>query len=194
MVNGDFISDSQIKDILTYIKGLNHGDMLRMMFFCSINGMRSINFAYLQLKDIYNPDGSVKNVIDLGKDKNKGKFAAQYYVNKQFKKEFEVYHEYLKKKYGDKLQSDTYLFTSQKMNKPFNRVSISRIFHDIYNKFGIHGASHLGRHMFITKLINNGTNPFLVKTLVNHRNIQTTQRYYNHNPQQLMNAVELAKI
>ena len=194
MVNHNFVSDSQIKDILTYITGLKHSKQIRMMFFCSLNGMRSINFAYLQVKEVYTLDGKVKDSIELNQEKNKGKFAAQYYVNKQFKKELEYYYEYLKEKYGERLGQETYLFTSQKLNKPFNRPSISRIFHNIYHKFGIQGASHMGRHIYITKLIDAGINPFLVKTLVNHKNIQTTQHYYNHNPQQLLNAVEMVKI
>ena len=169
MINKEYVSDAKLKKIMTYINGMNHSEMIRMMFFCSMNGMRCINFRCLQIKDVFNNDGSVKNVIELASCKNKGKFGAQYYVNNQFKKEFETYYEYMKTKYGENLTPDTYLFTSQKMGKPFNRVSICRIFHDIYNNFGIEGASHLGRHMFITKMINNGVNPFLVKTLANHK-------------------------
>lgn len=194
MVNKAYVKDSKLKDILAYIKGINHSEQIRMMFFCSLNGLRCINFRCLQVKDVFNTDGTAKDVIDLNSDKNKGKFSAKYYVNNQFKKELESYYGYMTAKYADKLNADTYLFTSQKMNKPFNRVSICRIFSNIYKKFGIHGASHLGRHMFITKMINNGINPFLVKQLVNHRNIQTTQRYYNSNPVQLLNAVETARI
>lgn len=194
MVNKEFVKDAKLKDILSYIKGINHSEMIRMMFFCSLNGLRCINFRCLQVKDVFNGDGSVKDVIDLSSSKNKGKFSAQYYVNEQFQKELKAYHKYLTAKYGDKLDAETYLFTSQKMNKPFNRVSICRIFSNIYKKFGIHGASHLGRHMFITKMINSGVNPFLVKQLVNHRNIQTTQRYYNSDINLLKNAVETARI
>ena len=194
MVNKEYVKDAKLKDIMTYIKGLNHSEMIRMMFFCSMNGMRSINFRCLQVKDVFDCDGYVKDVIELESCKNKGKFGAKYYVNNQFKKELESYYEYMKTKHGENLNQDTYLFTSQKMKRPFNRVSICRIFHEIYAKFGIHGASHLGRHMFITKMINNGVNPFLVKTLVNHKNIQTTQRYYNTDANLLLNAVELARI
>ncbi|MBR6685502.1 MAG: tyrosine-type recombinase/integrase [Alphaproteobacteria bacterium] len=194
MVNKEFVKDSKLKDILAYIKGINHSEQIRMMFFCSLNGLRCINFRCLQVKDVFNADGTAKDVIDLSCDKNKGKFSAKYYINNQFRRELENYFKYLTAKYGEKLDGNTYLFTSQKQNKPFNRVSICRIFSTIYQKFGIHGASHLGRHMFITKMINNGINPFLVKQLVNHRNIQTTQRYYNTNPVQLLNAVETAKI
>lgn len=194
MVNKAYVKDSKLKDILAYIKGINHSEQIRMMFFCSLNGLRCINFRCLQVKDVFNTDGTAKDVIDLNSDKNKGKFSAKYYINNQFRRELENYFKYLTTKYGEKLDGNTYLFTSQKQNKPFNRVSICRIFSTIYQKFGIHGASHLGRHMFITKMINNGINPFLVKQLVNHRNIQTTQRYYNTNPAQLLNAVETARI
>ncbi|MFR4114486.1 MAG: hypothetical protein ACLUQJ_01105 [Alphaproteobacteria bacterium] len=52
MTNGEFVDDKKIKDILTYISGMKHAEQIRMMFLCSLNGMRSINFAYLQVKDV----------------------------------------------------------------------------------------------------------------------------------------------
>lgn len=193
MINNEYVSEEKIKDILSYIKGMKHSEMLRLLFIASLNGLRSINFRYLQVKDVYNQDGSVKDSIVLDSSKNKGRYKCRYFINKQFKKELEIYYSYLQSKYGDKLEENTYLFTSQKLNKPFNRTSICRIFHTIYKKFGINGSSHLGRHLFISRLINNGINPFVVKELVNHRNIQTTNRYYIHDQQQLLNAVESVK-
>ena len=53
MVNDVFVDDKKIKDILTYISGMKHAEQIRMMFLCSLNGMRSINFCYLQVKDVY---------------------------------------------------------------------------------------------------------------------------------------------
>jgi len=87
MVNQVFIDDKKIKDILTYIQGMRHAPMIRMMFLCSLNGMRSINFTYLQVGDVYTPDLKVKDVICLDKDKNKGKFGCSYYLNTQMKKD-----------------------------------------------------------------------------------------------------------
>ena len=52
MTNGEFVDDKKIKDILTYISGMKHAEQIRMMFLCSLNGMRSLNFAYLQVKDV----------------------------------------------------------------------------------------------------------------------------------------------
>ena len=189
MVNQVFIDDKKIKDILTYIQGMRHAEMIRMMFLCSLNGMRSINFAYLQVGDVYTPDLKVKDVICLDKDKNKGKFGCSYYLNTQMKKEFKEYLNYLKTK-NEEISPEIYLFTSQKLGKPFNRVSISRLFSNIYKKFAIEGASHLGRHLFVSRLINAGTNNCLVQKLANHRNVATTQRYFNYNEKMLSNAVE----
>ena len=44
------------------------------------------------------------------------------------------------------------------------------------------------------KLVNSGVNICLVQKLANHRNIGTTQRYFNYNSQMLSNAVESLKI
>ena len=65
MINQTYIDDKKVKDILTYISAMRHAEQIRMMFLCSLNGMRSINFCYLQIKDVYNPDLSVKDVICL---------------------------------------------------------------------------------------------------------------------------------
>ena len=181
MTNDVFVDDKKIKDILNFIKSMKHAEQIRMMFLCSLNGMRSINFAYLQIKDIFTDDLKIKDVICLDYDKNKGKNKCEYYMNSQLKKEFCEYLKHLQAKWGDRLSPETYLFTSQKLNKPYNRVSISRLFSSIYRKFNIKGASHLGRHLFVSKLVNSGVNICLVQKLANHRNISTTQHYFNYN-------------
>ena len=61
MVNQIFVDDRKIKDILTYISGMRHAEQIRMMFLCSLNGMRSVNFACLQVGDVYTPDFKVKD-------------------------------------------------------------------------------------------------------------------------------------
>lgn len=173
---------------------MKHAEQIRMMFLCSLNGLRSINFTYLQIKDCYTEQLKPKDVINLNYDKNKGKHSCSYFLNSQMKKELADYLKYLQGKLGEKLTPDTYLFTSQKLNKPYNRVSISRLFSSIYSKFGIKGASHLGRHLFVSKLVNAGVNICLVQKLANHRNIGTTQHYFNYNEKMLANAVENVKI
>ena len=125
--------------------------------------MRSINFCYLQVKDVYTETLKVKDAICLDYDKNKGKNKCSYYLNSQIKKEFAEYLKYLQQTRSN-LNQESYLFTSQKQNKPYNRVSISRLFSSIYRKFSIKGASHLGRHLFVSKLVNSGVNICLSKS------------------------------
>lgn len=194
MTNSEFVDDKKIKDIMLYIKSMKHAEQIRMMFMCSLNGLRSINFAYLQVKDCYTDQLKPKDVINLDYDKNKGKHSCSYFMNSQMKRELADYLSYLQQKWGERLSPETYLFTSQKMNKPYNRVSISRLFAGVYRKFGIKGASHLGRHLFVSKLVNAGVNICLVQKLVNHRNIATTQRYFNYSEKMLMNAVENVRV
>ena len=194
MTNGEFVDDKKIKDILTYIKSMKHAEQIRMMFLFSLNGLRSINFTYLHVKDCYTDQLKPKDVISLNNAKHKGKHACEYFMNSQMKTELGDYLQYLQNTWGESVTPATYLFTSQKLNKPYNRVSISRLFGSVYNKFGIKGASHLGRHLFVSKLVNSGVSVFVIQKLVNHRNITTTQRYFNHNEQMLANAVENTRI
>ena len=85
MTNSEFVDDKKIKDILTYIKSMKHSEQIRMMFLFSLNGLRSINFAYLQVKDCYTDQLKPKDVISLSNDKNKGKHACEYFMNSQMK-------------------------------------------------------------------------------------------------------------
>ena len=50
-------------------------------------------------------------------------------------------------------------------------------------------STHFGRRNFITTLLTNGIDITTVKTLVNHKNIQTTSIYYNENEVMLKNVV-----
>lgn len=96
----------------------------------------------------------------------------------------------LKSKYKDSLSSETYLFVSQRTNKPFNRVSITRIFKQIYQVFGLDLASYAGRHVFCTKLVQNGVSPYIIQKLLNHKNLSTTMHHFNCNEETLLNACE----
>ena len=79
MTNGEFVDDKKIKDILTYIRSMKHSEQIRMMFLFSLNGLRAINFTFLQVKDCYTDQLKPNDVINLGSDKNKGKHKCSYF-------------------------------------------------------------------------------------------------------------------
>lgn len=192
MINRAIIDNKKIKQIFQYIDTLPNSEQIKMMFRFSFMGLRSINFCYLQISDVCNADGSIKNIIELSSDKNKGKHKARYYFNSSLMKELKQYIAWLKTQ--RKVNTDTYLFISPKTNKPYLRNSVSRIFSRIYNTFGLQCSTHYGRRYFITETLTNGVDIATVKTLVNHRNIQTTANYYNTNEKLLSNVVEQVKI
>lgn len=174
MMNRAVIDDKKVKAIFRYIDTLNNSKQIRMMFMFSFNGMRSINFRNLQLRDVLNDNNEVKDIIELCGEKNKGKNKANYYISDDLKKEIEQYI----KSYNlnDKEQ---YMFISPKTGKPYSRTYISTIFSNVYNTFGIEASSHYGRRFMIGQLLHKGVDITSVKTLVNHKNIQTTALYVN---------------
>lgn len=192
MINRAIIDDKKIKQIFQYIDTLPNSKQIKMMFRLSFMGLRCINFCYLQVSDVCNDDGTIKSIIELSADKNKGRRKAKYYFNTSTVKELKKYIEWLRTQ--KKVDSDTYLFTSPKTQKPYLRNSISRIFSHIYNTFGLQCSTHYGRRYFITETLTSGVDIATVRTLVNHSNIQTTANYYNTNEKLLSNVVEKIKI
>ena len=192
MINRAIIDDKKLKQIFQYIETKQNSRQIKMMFQLSFMGLRCINFCYLQIKDIQNEDFSIKNIIELLADKNKGLKKARYYLNSKLRSELKEYVKWLSSK--KKITPDTYLFTSQKTGKPYCRNSLSRIFSNIYNTFGLQCSTHFGRRHFITENLIAGIDITTVKTLVNHSNIQTTALYYNTNDKLLSNVVERIKI
>lgn len=73
MINRAIIDDKKIKQIFQYIETLNNSRQIKMMFQLSFMGLRCVNFCYLQIKDVMNTDNTIKGIITLSNDKNKGK-------------------------------------------------------------------------------------------------------------------------
>lgn len=186
MMNRAVITDKQVKAIYNYISTQKNGRQLKMMFdFSFLAGMRSINFRNLQLKDIIDEYNNIKDIIELKEEKNKGKNKARYYISDDLKLSIK---EYIKD--YDLSNKETYLFISQKTGKPYNRETISRLFSNIFNTFGLECSTHYGRRRFITKLLTEKhIDITTVKTLANHRNIATTSLYVNEDENLLKNVV-----
>lgn len=190
MINREIIDDKKLKVIFSYIDTLHNCKQIKMMFmFNYLCGMRCINFYALQLKDIIDDNGKIKDIIELLPEKNKGNKKAKYYVNDELKKEIK---NYIKDFSAE--NKDRYLFVSQKTRKPYNRNSISKIFTAIYKTFNLKCSSHYGRRRYITSLLTKGIDITSVKVLANHSNIQTTSIYYNENENMLKNVVNLVQI
>jgi len=62
----------------------------------------------------------------------------------------------------------------------------------MYKRAGLDGASsHSGRRTFITTLANKGVGVRVLMALAGHRNMSTTQRYIDLNPEMMKSAANL---
>ena len=78
------------------------------------------------------------------------------------------------------------LFASQK-GGAFSANTMTQLFLNIYRAAGFEGASsHSGRRTFITELASKGVSVRVLAELAGHSSIQTTQRYIDVNPQQMV--------
>lgn len=190
MENRAIIDTKKFKTILKYVSSLSNGKQIAMMFKFSFMGLRLCNWYRLQIQDVCDSQGKVKDVISLTSDKNKGSRGVNYYMTDDMKEDIKEYIKDL-----DTSNPKTYLFISQKTGKPYCKNSLTNLFHKIYADLGIENCStHCGRRNFITNLLVNGVDITSVKTLVGHRHIQTTSLYYNENPTMLKNIVNNNKI
>ena len=188
-MNRAIIDDKQLKAIFKYIDTLKNARQIKMMFnFNYLAGMRSINFRNLQICDVVDEYNNIRDIIVLDGDKNKGSNKAKYYISEELKQEIK---EYIKD--YDLNKRETYLFISPKTGKPYARTYVSTIFSNIYNTFNLDCSTHFGRRKFITTLLTKGTDITSVKTLVNHKNIQTTALYYNEDENLLKSIVDNLK-
>ena len=149
-------------------------------------GMRVGEIAALNVGDVVDADGNVRNEIQLTAAQTKGDTARTVLLNAQAQAEISIYVRTLK-------QATPYdpLFRSR-VGKRFSANSLCQVFLRIYDAAGLDKAtSHSGRRTFITTLAHKGVNVRVLAALAGHRSIATTQRYIELNENVLRAAVEL---
>ena len=150
--------------------------------------MRAHELAALQLGDVIDETGRIRDEITLDASQTKGSHARRVFINAKLKKEL---GSYIKSTCTNGKPTDP-LFRSQK-RRGFNANTMCQLFGNIYCGCGIIGASsHSGRRTFITNLASKSVSVRVLALLAGHSSISTTQRYIDVNDQQLRNAVELA--
>jgi integrase/recombinase XerD len=155
--------------------------------FSFLLGLRVMEIASINLDDVVNEDGSIKDSFYLTTDQSKGKNGdGQVYLsNKSVRK---TLAEYLRWR-DDKGITGSRLFWTQK-GGCFTPSSLQVWFGRLYDKAGLTGcSSHSGRRTFATNLIQKGFDIKSVSVLMRHKNIQTTSRYIQHNPVMLSEMV-----
>jgi integrase/recombinase XerD len=191
------INDKELNLLLLYISTRKYAARDRAIVLLTYwGGMRIGEVAALNVKDVLNIDGTVKNEINLTAEQTKGRFARTVVLADKLRKELK---DYLLSRFSEKeLTAISYsslynkpLFVTQK-SEGFSANTLTYTMTMLYKHSGLYGcSSHSGRRTFITKLSSKSVPLKVLMEMVGHRNLQTTQRYIDVTADMKRAAVEL---
>jgi len=147
-------------------------------------GMRIGSIAGLELNDVLDKSGNLKEVVELRRDIVKGRRNyAVYLAHPELRAALETY-------LAERPETEVAnLFVSQK-NTAFSANSLAHKMLKLYREAGYDNASsHSGRRSFATNCIRAGVDIVSLKTLMNHASIQQTSEYVATNDEMLKKAV-----
>lgn len=183
------LDETQIKRLLNGTKLTRHSDRNRLIVCLSFySGMRSIEICSLNVGDVIDREGKVKDVIYLDKTQTKGRERQTVYISTVLQGEIQKYldkYSYLKERRGERL------IQSQK-GGGFTSMTLQRVFKELYKIVGLDDcSSHTGRKTFCTELGMKGVSVRVIQELMRHKNLQTTQMYMMVSDDKLKNSVEV---
>jgi integrase/recombinase XerD len=191
------INDKELNLLLLYISTRKYATRDRAIVLLTYwGGMRIGEVAALNVKDVLNIDGTVKNEINLTAEQTKGRFARTVVLADKLRKELK---HYLLSRFSEKeltaiAYSSLYnkpLFITQK-SEGFSANTLTYTMTMLYKHSGMYGcSSHSGRRTFITKLSSKSVPLKVLMEMVGHRNLQTTQHYIDVTADMKRAAVEL---
>ena len=191
------INDKELNLLLLYISTRKYAARDRAIVLLTYwGGMRIGEVASLNIKDVLNIDGTVKNEINLTAEQTKGRFARTVVLADKLRKELK---DYLLSRFSEnELTAISYsslynkpLFITQK-SEGFSANTLTYTMTMLYKHSGLYGcSSHSGRRTFITKLSSKSVPLKVLMEMVGHRNLQTTQRYIDVTADMKRAAVEL---
>ena len=186
MAQAQTLTEAQLKRCLKWCQMRRHSTRDTTIFYVSYYaGLRAKEIAALTVGDVYGDDG-VREQFTLTANQTKGAKPRTVWLNAKLRRQLEQYYSKIPFK-----QPHQPLFQSQK-GGAFSPNTMTQLFLYIYHAAGFEGASsHSGRRTFITELASKGVSVRVLAELAGHNSIQTTQRYIDVNPQQMLSAVEM---
>lgn len=180
------ITEEEHKKMLSFLANGRHSSRNKAIYLLGFRaGLRVGSIAGLTLKDVLSEDGSIKTRVVARRAIMKGSKTSTFYFN----------HPELQEALADwiserpKNSRVDNLFVSQK-GVAFAPNVLSHTILKWFTKAGLEDkSSHSLRRTMATNVIKSGADIVALKTLLNHSNIQTTQRYVSHNDEHLMNIV-----
>jgi len=171
----DFIPISEMNKLFKSDKNITQSDkyffhrdyiMVALLY---ATGIRREELANMKLSDI---DNSVQTITILGKG-NKVRIVPTG------EKTFDELQDYIliREKYLEKKLTKTPYLLLNKFGKPITVRSVNRIVKKFAQKEGMDFTPHTLRHSFATHLLENGADLLLIKEILGHASLSTTQKY-----------------
>ena len=184
------LSDRQERMMLSYISTTRRPERNRVIFLLSIkSGLRAKEIAALKWSMVLTATGEVASQIALESVAAKGSSGRTIPINKSLKAALGELAQLKEVKQSD------WVITSER-SPSMSAQSVVNLFQRWYRDVGLVGcSSHSGRRTFITNLSRNitrvGGSLRDVQMLAGHRNLQTTQRYIEHDVESQRKVVDL---
>lgn len=178
-----YIPPDQFELIIKSMRGqhqLRNRVVLLTSFFV---GLRAKEIAALRRRDLLDPAGSLRYVVQLTGDMTKGgAFREVYFMDERLRR---LLTQYLDEHKGP---ADQPVFISQK-GGGFTANTMQKMIKGIYTSANVKASSHSGRRSFATRLVKHGSTIYEVKTLMGHSSITTTEKYLHTDAETLMATV-----
>ena len=180
------LSEQHQKTFFTYLNGIRNPYLRdRNILIMTLNfklGLRAKELASLNLGDVINSTGEVRDILRLTSEKTKGERHRDIpLTNKQVRLAIQVFitHHWLK-------ETHSALFKTQRLNR-FTPNSMQQRIGRLLREAGFDGkySSHTGRRSFITTLAQRGFDLNSIRELAGHSSLATTQRYIQNDPERL---------
>jgi integrase/recombinase XerD len=186
MKQAQVLSERDVKLVLQQIARSSYSSRNRCMFLLALySGMRVGELAALNVSDVIDAKGKVRDQIMLKPHQTKGRHARTVLLNSLAQAEIERY------KRGRDVEAQQPLFKS-KVGKRFTPNSLVQVFGRLFDACGLDAASsHSMRRSFLTSLANKGVSIHVLAALAGHRSASTTMIYLSANENVMRAAVEL---
>jgi len=185
------LTDEEIHLISCSFSG-KYAERNRCLFLLGVNiGARVSELTALRIGDVWQ-HGKAVSVLTLRKETIKGKRESYSIPLNSTAKA--VVSELIawEKKEGESLSPSAYLFASRKGGGRLTRVQAHRILKKAYDKAGITGkvTTHSMRKTVANKVYSATGDLFVVKEVLGHKNLATTQQYLGVGMDRLFDAME----
>mgnify|MGYP001565803410 CR=1 FL=1 len=183
------LNNEQFQEVIDYTLAnsrypLRDTALLAVSYCC---GLRVMEIAELDLDDILNSEGELRQNVTLRKIATKrAKGGVAYFSSPMLR---ELLSKYLVEVRSLKSTDTRAVFISKHL-KRFSKSSLSRHFGTLYKKAGYEGCmGYTGRRSLGRNLNRSGVSVFNIQKILRHTDIKTTQRYIDVDEDMLANLV-----